>query len=74
MSVIVFNTITYLRLLDTKTSVKVYKDDKKISKWAYDHTYALTKNDIFEGTPMVDFVPKDEMNIGEVLQMFYNID
>lgn len=74
MAVIVYNTITYLRLLDLSSRVNNYKDDASISKWAYAQTYSLTKNKIFEGTPSGNFVPKNDMSIGEVLQMFYNID
>lgn len=74
MAVIVYNTITYLRLLDLSARVNNYKDDANIAKWAYAQTYSLTKNKIFEGTPTGDFIPKKDMSIGEVLQLFYNID
>jgi len=74
MAVIVYNTITYLRLLDLSARVSNYMDDANIAKWAHTQTYSLTKNKIFEGTPSGTFVPKKDMSIGEVLQMFYNID
>jgi len=74
MAVIVYNTISYLRLMNLSLQGKAYQDDGQISRWSYGQVHTLTKLEIFRGTPTSDFLPKKEMSIGEVLQMFFNID
>jgi len=74
MAVIVYNTVSYLRLINLSAQSKAYQDDGMISRWSYGQVHTLTKLEILKGTPMGDFVPRKDMTMGEVLQMFFNID
>ncbi|MBN2794551.1 MAG: fibronectin type III domain-containing protein [Clostridia bacterium] len=74
MAVIAENTISYMKLLDLRSTNKQYIDEGEFSLWSYGSIYTLTDNGIFEGTPNASFLPKRELSKGEMIQIFLNLE
>lgn len=74
MAVIAENTISYMKLLDLRSTNKQYIDEGEFSAWSYGSIYTLTDNGIFEGTPNASFLPKRQLSKGEMIQIFLNLE
>ena len=74
MAAIAERTISYMKLLDGRSIGRQYVDEGEFSSWSYGSIYTLTNNGIFEGTPNSEFLPRRDISIGEMIQVFYNLE